>query len=56
MYDMTELGSLASKKAFVGFLIVPTILSLFYLSYYNDNFHHVMGIIASDQQQDQKKN
>src|SRR5574341_684529 len=55
MHDMTESRPFASKIVFVGFLMASMILSLFYLSYYMDNFHQGTGLIVFGQQQDQKK-
>ncbi len=52
---MTEFRLLADNKQFVGFLIGQIIFCLFYLSFYNDNFHHDTGITAFGQQQDRKK-
>ena len=53
---MAEFRLLASNKPFVGFLMGPIILCLFYLSSYYDNFHQGTGITAfGQQQQDQKK-
>ena len=53
--NMTEFRFIRSKRTFVGLLIGSFILSLFYFSFYIDNFHHGTGLIVFAQQQDQKK-
>ncbi len=52
---MTEFRLLASRKTFVGFVTGQIILSVFYLSFYIDNFHHGTELIVFGQQQDQIK-
>ena len=52
---MTEFRLLASRKTFVGFVMGQIILSIFYLSFFIDNFHHGTELIVFGQQQDQNK-
>ena len=52
---MKEFRLLASRKTYVGFAMGQIILSIFYSSFYIDNFHQGTELIVFGQQQDQIK-